>query len=380
MAPLAFGMLRQNEPREDRSPRGKPDGGRIRNRRNDWSDCTTPRRNGAQYCRMERGDVNFLRRSTTCIPPLCGVPCKAITKRRSTRGCCPGLMNQMSIQLRTTLTVAVAVVAILQLNANAGNVEGFAEPFKDIEISFPGEPGLIRRIHVREGEEVSEGEMLVELDARVLGASREIAKSRWAMNGRVEAAQAEAELRSDRLQKLRELNREGHASATEIRRAETDWRVAAAKLKLAMEEKTLAKLECERIEAQIEQRRMRSPIDGVVVTIFCEEGESTRSGDAGMIRLVQLDRLRVRFPVSVQHAATVTAGQKINLRLPEVAKSTSAYVEVVSPVLDAKSGTVEITCVIDNSKGEYCSGMRCLMEVEGAGSYESNLNFESDME
>ena len=64
--------------------------------------------------------------------------------------------------------------------------------------------------------------------------------------------------------------------------------VAEAQIKLANEERELASLECDRIEAQIEQRRLRSPIDGVVVEVMREVGESTQISDPRLLTLVQL--------------------------------------------------------------------------------------------
>ncbi len=142
--------------------------------------------------------------------------------------------------------------------------------------------------------------------------------------------------------------------------------MARANHQLALEEQALAALERDRILAQIEERRLRSPIHGVVTSIYREVGESTSVGEADMMTLVQLEKLRVKLPVSATFAATLHVGTPIELRIPELSRLVPSEVEVVSPVLDAKSGTVQVTCVIDNAKGEIQSGMRCLVQVAGA--------------
>ena len=40
-------------------------------------------------------------------------------------------------------------------------------------------------------------------------------------------------------------------------------------------------------------------------------------------------------------------------------------IKVAPMVLDAKSGTVQVTCVIDNSDNRYRSGMRCVVRLPG---------------
>lgn len=260
------------------------------------------------------------------------------------------------------------IVSLLafHVTAQAGTVEGFTEPYRTIDISAPGEPGLIVKINVREGETVTRGQVLVEFDTRVLQAALKIANTRCQGSGRIAAAQAELDLRKDRHRVLKTLDRQGHASSAELRRAVTDLRVATANHQLALEEKALAELERDRMLAQIAQRRLRSPIDGVVVSVFREVGESTTVGNTEMMMLVQLDKLRVKLPVSAKFAATLQVGATLELQMPELERKVAAKVEVVSPVLDAKSGTVQVTCVIDNAQRDIQSGMRCLVQVAGA--------------
>ncbi len=263
-------------------------------------------------------------------------------------------------------------IIVSPLSGYAGTVEGFTEPFRTIDISAPGEPGLIVRIDAAEGQPVKRGQILVEFDARVLQAALKIAETRCTCGGRIAAAQAELDLREERYRVLEKLDAHGHASSAEMRRAATDLRVARANHQLALEEQTLAELERDRILAQIEARRLRSPIDGVVTSIYREVGESTSVGEMQMLTLVQLEKLRVKLPVSANFAATLKVGALLELRIPELSRTVAAEVEVVSPVLDANSGTVQVTCVIDNAHGDVQSGVRCLVNAAGASPRERN--------
>ena len=262
----------------------------------------------------------------------------------------------------------------------AGYVEGFTEPNRDIEVSVPGEPGLIMEIRVKEGQSVVEGEILAVLDTKVLDASLAVAKRRASQVGRIKAAQAEVALRRSRADKLRQMSERGNASPIEFKRAVTDYDVAKANLILAEEERDVNLLEVRRIEAQIEKARLRSPCDGVIVDVFKEAGESTQVSDSRLLQLVQLSVLRVEFPVSVSEAAKYSAGDRIDVMLPDTSQSAQAFVEVVSPVLDANSGTVKISCIIENADRSFRSGMRCLMPVEGGDEPSSDFDDEFDFE
>ena len=280
--------------------------------------------------------------------------------------------------VRITLGLVVWTVLLAGF-ALAGHVEGFVEPYRKVDLSATGEPGVITEINVREGESVKKDELVAVVDTAVLEVSLAIAQKRASMTGRLDAAKAEVELRKDRVEKLRALRGRGHVSINELQRAETDLDVAMANYVLAEEERDLSQLECKRIQAQIEQRQLRSPFDGVVVEVFREVGEATQISEARMMTMVQLDKLRVKFPVSVDDAAKIVAGEMVEVELPEIKEKIKVEVELVSPVLDAKSGTVQISCVIDNHDGKIRSGMRCLLPVEGESRYEAELDFATSL-
>jgi RND family efflux transporter MFP subunit len=248
--------------------------------------------------------------------------------------------------------------------AHGETVEGFLEPNQRIEVSSSNDPSTVQQILVREGDRVSQGELLATLDTSVLEASLAIARRRATMRGRLEAAEAEMSLRQDRFNKLHELRQKGHASIAELERAQADAAVANAQWALAKEELELAGLECQMIEAQIRERQFLSPIDGQVVETFKEVGEITTLGDPRLMTLVQLDPLRVKFPVSVSAGTKLQTGDPLTLELPEIEMSTPAVIEVVSPVLDPKSGTVQLTCIVKNPQGKIRSGMRCLLRLD----------------
>ncbi len=289
--------------------------------------------------------------------------------------------SAFSTQVRFHLQLSIAILGTFGLRGNvtlqAEMPEGFAEPYRQIEITAASEPGLITDIRVKEGEAVTSGQILAAMDTTVLEATLKIAQQRSQFDGRLKAAQAEHRMQRDRLEKLVQLQSKGHASPSEIERATADVAVTEAQIILANEERQLAALECQRIKAQIEQRRFRSPIDGVVVEVVREIGESAHMGDPQMMTLVQLHPLRVKFPVPVSQSNHFSAGDNVRINLPERQASIDALVEVVAPVLDPKSGTVEVSCIIDNSTGDYRSGMRCILQVPGISATASQDTFDS---
>ena len=262
------------------------------------------------------------------------------------------------------LTVLMVLLSWLMAGMAHGElVEGFTEPYRQIDIAVASETGLITALPVREGQHVKAGQLLATLDTDVLVATLDIARERSQLTGRIDGANAELQLRQRRLEKLHQLVREGHATEGEVERAQTDVAIAQANLLLADEERRLAALDCKRIEVQIERRQVKSPINGVVTQVHREVGEAVAINEPQLLTVVQLNPLRVKFSLTARAATDIKEGQMLPLQLSDAGIAATGQVEVVSPVLDAKSGTIQVTCVIDNAGNKYRSGMRCVLRL-----------------
>jgi RND family efflux transporter MFP subunit len=254
---------------------------------------------------------------------------------------------------------ALAVTAsTLQPAAKADSaIEAFTEPYRTVRVAAP-ESGIVTQLVAREGTQVMAGEALVRLDVDLHEALLAIAKAGMEETGRVEAAQAEVALRWQRVETLRQLREAGHARQEELDRAVADLQIAEGQLKTAKESLRLKVLEHQKILVQIERRTIRSPIAGVVTEVFKEPGEFTAANDPTLLTLVQLDPLKATFAAPQDIARTLHPGQPVNVELVG-GTVLQAEVDFVSPVIDAKSNTVEVKVRIPNADGRLQGGMRC---------------------
>lgn len=239
--------------------------------------------------------------------------------------------------------------------------EGFAEPFRAVDLAA-GEPGVLTELRVREGATVKAGELIGRLDTLVLEKTLNMARHRAASEGARRSAAAELALARRTAEQLRQLQLRGNATASEVERAETDLAMAEARAALAREESEQQQLECERIEAQIARRLLTSPVDGVVSEVYREEGEAFQANDPRVVTIVQVDRLRVRLHVPPRVAAGLQEGQPVRVRFPELGREQIGQVEMVSPVIDARSGTRAVAILLDNGGGSLTSGLRCVAD------------------
>ena len=246
------------------------------------------------------------------------------------------------------------------VHAQSSGVEGFLEPYRSIDIAAP-EPGILKSLQVVEGTVVTAGSVVAELNSEVLETALRIAEESSEARGKLESAQAELRLAETMLIKLQELVGRSLATPQEIERAQVERDVAAARLLAVEEELTIRRLEARRIEAEIDIRRLRSPIDGVVTVQHRDVGEYVSPADPLVATVVQLDPLTAVFAAPQIVVATLKFDAEVLVRVGDAEQPIAGVVEFVSPLVDPRSGTGQVKVRIPNPERQYRSGERCFL-------------------
>lgn len=259
------------------------------------------------------------------------------------------------------MLVGWSIVAIALTSIASAQIDGFTEPFKSIELSSD-ESGAIAEMAVVEGQSVFKEDVIAKLDGRVQQLQLEIAELMANANSQLTAAENTLKKRSAILERLKRLNSSGHASNSEIIRAEMEVSIATAKYLAAKEEQVVRQVERRRAEVQLERRTIRAPFDGVVAKIHRDQGEFLSPVKPEIISLVQVDRLLATFDVDSSQVSMFKVGQEYNLEMIN-GTTVSATVYSISVETDAQSGTVEVKFVIQNPAGHLRSGEACTLNI-----------------
>ena len=246
---------------------------------------------------------------------------------------------------------------------------GFLEPYRQIDMSF-SESGTISEIHVKEGDLVKKDDLIISLDKKVLEAQLRLHKVQAASNASIAMASAELAVASNRYASLSRLKSGGNAHTSEVNRAAAEKKKAESQVQLAKEEQQIALHRVEEIEALIERKLLRSPINGTVLEINREVAETVSPSASGnqepLAKIVQLDKLRLIVHLPAYSLGNLKVGDKLSVMVlnqksldnnrEASAKKLEGEIEFLSPSIDPSSETVRAKIVIDNSKGEIRSG------------------------
>jgi RND family efflux transporter MFP subunit len=260
------------------------------------------------------------------------------------------------------LVLVIAMMPASALAATQDPIEGFTEPYHDVDVAS-SEMGVITKVFVVEGDRVHAGQLLAQLDDSVLRATLEIVKCELSAEGRLRSAEAELELQTDLLDRLRGLLEQKHASMQEVARAASQKKVLAARVQTVNEELTVKSYEMRRIERQLDQRRIVAPIDGIVTRVPKQVGEFVSPGDPVSAKVVQLDPLLINFPVPLSLAHDLKRGTKVNVHV-EGNGTHEGEVEFVSPTADGQSGTTRIRVKLANPGEQIACGVPSQLVIQ----------------
>lgn len=235
------------------------------------------------------------------------------------------------------------------------------EPMQRIDLRSPVE-GRIDAIHVERGAEVRRGQMLVELDTGPERAALEAAQFRAVMEGQVRSADSRLAAAKERFERRDELVKEKFIASQDRDDSLAELRVAEANLVEARDNQRLATIEQRRLSEVVEQRRLRSPINGVVTERLQGVGEIAQAGDGAraILRLAQTHPLRVEVVLPLSMYGKVRVGSRVSVDPePPLSGRYTATVTIVDRVVDSASGTFGVRLELPNPKGDIPAGVKC---------------------
>ena len=246
---------------------------------------------------------------------------------------------------------------------DANHIEAYTEPYRDIAVAA-SEMGTLSGVNVREGDVVKSGDVIAVMADDVLKASLEVARRSMNVEGTLQSASADVNLRRSELAKLQELRKRDHASQQEVDRVQTELIVAESRHLTVREEIEIKQLEFRRIEAQLEQRSIRAPIAGIVSEVHKDAGEFVSPSDPIVARIVQLDPLMVVFSVPLDQRNSFHQAQTVNLQLGYSDTTAEGIVEYVSPTTDSSNSSIRVKVRLPNPNGQFQSGERAVLHCE----------------
>ncbi len=256
--------------------------------------------------------------------------------------------------------LALACFAAQASAANIPQLDCVVEPHMIIELSTQID-SIVDTMHVERGDLVEKDQILVTLDSEVERAAVASARARADSDAELRAGEVNVAFAERREERVQSLFQDDAISTDQFDEVETETLLARLQLDQAEEATRLARLELQRAEETLKRHTIRSPIDGVVVQRYLSPGESVRFQP--MLRLAQIDPLRVEVIVPVSAFGKIKVGQRAIVQPEEpMVGNYDAEVMIVDRVADAASGTFRVALSLPNPDYELPSGLKCMVQ------------------
>ena len=212
---------------------------------------------------------------------------------------------------------------------------GSIQPVQGIVLEAEA-PGLVQSIHFENGQKVSEGDLLVQLDIDVEQAQ-------------LSAAEATARLSKLEFRRAERLRESGNVPQSNLDRAIADMERANA--------------EVENIRAIIDRKTIRAPFSGRVGIRQINRGQFVPLG-APIVPIQAYEKVYVDFSLPQQALATVAKGYRVNLRADAYPdRIFEGRVTALSPEIDPATRTIKVQGTLENPDGALRAGLFVRVEV-----------------
>ena len=201
-------------------------------------------------------------------------------------------------------------------------VQGNVESDKDVQV-FPKTSGPIVKKYVQEGQRVSQGQTLLELDAETI---------------RKQIAEVEKRLELAKVVYERQNNLWKQKIGSEIQYLE-------AKNNMEALEKSL-----ETTQSQLSNAFVKAPISGTVDKFMVNVGEMA-SPQSPVVRVVNLSSVEISADVSETYTKSVKKGDKVLVKFPAINEEMPVKISLIGQTINEKNRTFRIEMKAPNKEG-----------------------------
>jgi len=229
------------------------------------------------------------------------------------------------------------LLAVPSLLCAENLADGVVKPNKQVIVSSPVLQELIQEVLVEEGDEVKQGQILVQLRNQrealaVQQAEKLIVQKEFVARG------------------MKRLFKDKMGSEEKALAAETDLE--------------LAKLGLEARKIELEEKSIRAPLTGIVVKKHKETGEAVDRTEK-LVELVDMDTVFVEFFLKPQSRETVKEDKVVRVKIVDLGGvEFDGKITFIAPINDAGSGLFRVKVHIPNADHRIKPNMKAVADFD----------------
>lgn len=248
---------------------------------------------------------------------------------------------------------AVEVAAVERTDMASKNTVNGMVTAKNTVAVVPMLSGLVEELNVAEGDQVTEGDVLLRIDtSAVTGTYGALASSysssKAAVNAGIEAAQTQLELAKTNYENTLALFQIGAASQLEVDSAKAQYDSAKLQIEQARAQgnASLASIQAQmnQITTQAGLGTVTAPVSGKVVSVSAAVG--AMAGQSAAVIIAEGGETRVAVSVSENMLSAIRVGDKAELRLSSLSDEVyEAEIESIALMVNQQTGLYDVELI-----------------------------------
>lgn len=290
-------------------------------------------------------------------------------------GCIKPLRSMRFLNKRSGLAARAGLAVVLTVICSTGLAQGFIgvlHPHEEWSLST-AVSGLVEQVTVEVGDQVEAGQTLLQLEADSERLEAQRRKLIWESEAESLSLRARLEILEVLYQNAKILfDESGSVSREDLARLELDLLSQRGRLEELEVEQQRQHLEWQFAEAEVEQRKLRAPGQGVITAVSLGVGEWAQPEQPAIL-MVDASQLEFRVNLPHQSVTGLVESDPVWIDLatgPAVGGSVQTilgHVSYIAPVLDAGSGLLELRAQIDNPQGRFRPGLQASLRANEEG-------------
>jgi len=203
-------------------------------------------------------------------------------------------------------------------------------------VMYPEIPALLKKVKVKEGQRVKKGQVLAVL-------------SDSGMIDQLQQLEIQHALAKTTFERQKRLWEQKIGSEMQYLQAETQFKSL---------EKSIAQM-----QDQVAKTMITAPFDGIVDHILTDEGSSLAPGMTPIVRIINLNQMKVSAAIPEIHLPNIQANSKVTVEVPVLNERMEAAVNAVGNFINPNNRSFRIEVELPNAKERLKPNMTVQLHI-----------------
>ena len=203
-------------------------------------------------------------------------------------------------------------------------------------VVFPEYSGILTNVYVKEGQQVSKGQLLAKIDDG--GLSQQVAQ-----------IQIQADLAKTTFERQERLWNQKIGSEIQYLQAKSSYEAQ--------------KKAVNQLQQQIGKTNVRAPFSGTIDDVITEQGTVVAPGQSQLFRIVNLDNMYIETDVPERYISNVTPGKEVQVEFPILGASMDAKIRQAGSFINPANRTFKVEVAIPNKDNSIKPNLTAKLKI-----------------